>query len=171
MLVGRVVRPHGVRGEVKVEVLSDVPGRFAAGVEFFLVVHRRPPQIVRIESCRLVRGGALVLFEGIGDRDEAESLRDARLEVDLSEVPPAPEGFYYHFELVGCRCHEAEAGDLGEVSAVIEDGGGHLLEVDDGGRRLLVPFVDAFLENVDIVGRRIDLRLPPGLIEVCTSKS
>ena len=89
----------------------------------------------------------------------------------VAEVPPPPAGLYYHFELVGCRCLDAESGDLGEVTAVIEDGGGVLLEVSGAGRTLPVPFVEAFLESVDVAGKTICLRLPPGLVETCSSRS
>ena len=168
--VGRILRPHGVRGELKVEVWSDVEGRFDAGNELYLNVHGRIRRI-RIEQARPERGNILLRISGIDDRDQAEEVRNARFEVDASEVPEPPEGFYYHYQLVGCACHEEETGELGTVVEVVEDGGGFLLRVEKDDRSVLVPFVDAFLTNVDVVARRIDLRLPDGLVAVCTSKS
>lgn len=168
--VGRVLRPHGVRGELKVEVWSDVDGRFDAGNELFLNLQGRSRRI-RIESVRPERGHLLVRISGIDDRDAAEEARNARFEVDASDVPEPPEGFYYHFQLVGCACHEEEAGELGTVAEVVEDGGGFLLRAEKDGQSVLIPFVDAFLSNVDVVGRRIDLKLPDGLLAICTSKS
>lgn len=170
VLVGAIIRPHGLRGEVRVEIHSDVSERFAAGAELWAVrgsVRRR----LRVGSSRIVRGGALVLFEGCSSREQAEELRGHRLEVEMARVPPAPEGLYYYFELAGCRCFDAAEGDLGVVSEVIEDGGGVLLRVGDGERTLLVPFVEAFLRAVDVEGGRIDLELPPGLVETCASRS
>lgn len=171
VLVGLVVRPHGLRGEVRIEVLSDVSDRFAPGSELLLAAAGRPPRTVRVASFRPVRGGGVIHFAGVDGREAAEGLRGARLEVAPSQVPDAPEGMYYHFDLVGCRCVDREHGDLGEVGAVIEDGGGTLLEVTDGHRTLPVPFVEAFLEEVDVAGRRIRLHLPPGLIESCAFRS
>ncbi len=86
-------------------------------------------------------------------------------------MPAPPAGFYYHYELVGCRCFEAAEGELGEVVDLVEDGGGHLLRIRRGVRELLVPFVEAFLVRVDVERGRIDLRLPPGLVEICASGS
>ena len=126
---------------------------------------------VHLERVRPERGHLLIRLTGIDDRDAAEELRNARLEVDPDQVPEAPEGFYYHFQLEGCRCRDAEAGELGEVVEVVEDGGGSLLRVAREGSSLLIPFVDDFLERVDVEEKQIDLRLPPGLIELCTSKS
>jgi 16S rRNA processing protein RimM len=177
--VGRVVRPHGVRGEVVVAVLSDVPGRLAAGRTVLIVpdgAPETPPRAAVIASSRPQKSGLLVRFEGIDDRDRAEELRGASLEVERSQVPEAPEGTYYWYQLLGCRCRDigdiGEGGrDLGEVVDLIEDGGGLLLVVSDGERRLPVPFVASFLRGVDVERGTIDLELPPGLIEVCASRS
>ncbi|HSM52451.1 MAG TPA: ribosome maturation factor RimM, partial [Thermoanaerobaculia bacterium] len=113
----------------------------------------------------------LVELAGLTDRDAAEELRGCWLEVPAAAVPPAPEGSFYFFELVGCRCHDRLAGDLGEVVDLLEDGGGLLLLLERPGARLLVPFVERFLLRVDPAGRRIELDLPPGLVETCTSPS
>ncbi len=97
---------------------------------------------------------------------------ELRLEVSRNEVPPAPSGLHYFFELVGCRCVDGSAGELGEVTEVVESSGGLLLQVAHAdGRSLLVPYVEEFLTCVDIVGRRIELKLPRGLVEACEFKS
>jgi 16S rRNA processing protein RimM len=170
--VGRVLRAHGLRGEVRVEVLSDVEGRFDRDRELWLRPGRGPRFRSRIVGQRRDRGTLLIRFEGVDDRDRAEALRGAVIEVDPADVPPAPDDLYYHFELVGCECHDQRSGFLGEVSEVIEDGGGDMLVVRRDGRALLVPFVEAFVLEVDVhEKRRIDLRLPDGLVETCTSRS
>ncbi len=171
VLVGLITRPHGIRGEVKVEIWSDVPGRFDSGRELLRLAKGRSTREVRIASSRLTRGGAIVRFDGCQTREQAESLRGSQLAVPRSEVPDAPEGRYYHFDLVGCRCIDAALGNLGEVTEVVEDGGGVLLEVVKDGRVLSVPFVEAFLESVDVAAKQIRLRLPSGLVETCASES
>lgn len=172
ILVGRVLRAHGIRGEVRVEVLSDVEGRFDRDRELWLRPGRGPRFRTRIVSQRRDRGTLLIRFAGIDDRDRSEELRGAAIEIDPADVPPAPDDLYYHFELVGCECHDQQAGFLGEVIEVIEDGGGDMLVVRRDGRNLLVPFVEAFVLTVDVRDkRRIDLRLPEGLVETCTSRS
>ncbi len=171
VLVALVTRPHGVRGEVKIEIHSDVEGRFDPGRELVLRVAGQAPRTVRVGGFRPARGGGILRLDGWQDRDQAEALRGARLEVPLAQVPAPPAGLYYHFELVGCRCLDADQGDLGEVTAVTEDGGGVLLEVAGSGQTLPIPFVEAFLESVDVAGKEIRLRLPPGLVEICASRS
>ena len=101
----------------------------------------------------------------------AKRLRGAVLRVPRSEVPPAPRGAYYHFELVGCRVVDQRRGGLGLVEEVVEDGGGVLLRVRGDSGELLIPFVRAFLGAVDVASRRIEVDLPEGLIEACASTS
>lgn len=168
--VGRIRKPHGVRGGLSVEVLSDVEARLDIGSEVEIVLQGQPTRSAVIVGAS-GRGKALVLrFEGIETREAAEELRGAELEVSRAAVPGAPPGSYYFFELVGCLCSDTKAGELGRVERVVEDGGGLVLEIRRGDQTLLVPFVRAYLVNVDTQGRRLDLELPEGLIETCTSR-
>lgn len=170
--MGRIRRPHGVRGAVVVEVLSDHPVRFAPGSSLDVTGVDGRTRRVEIETATPFAGGLRVVFAGVASRDEAEALRGGRLEIDRAEVPPPPAGAHYLFELVGCRAFDRAAGELGAVVDVLEDGGGWLLVVErPGGGRLLLPYVERFIERVDPGAGRIDWRLPEGLIEACASGS
>ena len=171
VVVGRVLRPHGVRGAVIVEPHSDNPERFASGARLLARREGGAPRAVVVAGARPHGKALLVEVEGVVDRDAAELLRGCWLEVPAREVPPAPPGSYYFYELVGCRCHDRRAGELGEIVDLLEDGGGLLLLVERPGARLLVPFVERFLRGVDREQRRIELELPEGLVETCTSPS
>lgn len=168
--VGRVLRPHGVRGEVVVEVLSDVPARFQKGSRVTGVREGEPPLPLTVAAGRVHKTGAVVLFEGYEDRDRAGELRGLDLEIPRAEVPKARRGTYYQFELLGCLCRDRGA-ELGRVAEVIEDGGGVMLIVEGEGRRIPVPFVKEFLRRVDVARGVIDLELPEGLLETCASTS
>ena len=181
--VGRVLRPQGLRGEVVVEVLSDVPDRFAPGSRLLGVREGKPAMpampatsaiTVEVAASRAHKRGMVVRCAGSEDRDQAEELRGLWLEIPRSQVPPAEPGTYYQYELVGCLCR-VSGEELGRVAEVVEDGGGLLLiiesESEGEGRRIPVPFVREFLREVDVAGARIDLELPPGLIETCASRS
>lgn len=164
--VGRIHRPHGLRGEVTVESLTDFDRRWQPGS----VLSTDSGRLLEVVASRPHRGSLLVLFAGVEDRDAAEALRGELLEVERSAVPPAEAGSYYVFELVGCRCRDRTEGELGEVVEVVEDGGGWLLWVEQGSRRLPVPLVERFLVRVDVEAGEIDLDLPPGLVEICGSR-
>lgn len=176
--VGLIRKPHGIRGEVTVESLSDVPGRLAAGSRLLVAPpmgrHRLPatvPTWLEVVRSRPHKGVFLVTFDQVDDRDGGEALAGCFLEVPIDEVPPAEPGTWYWFQLQGCRCVDRTAGDLGTVVDLAEDGGGLLLLVEDAeGTSLPVPFVDDFLVSVDVEARRIDLDLPSGLIETCASR-
>jgi 16S rRNA processing protein RimM len=175
--VARVLRPHGLRGEVVVEVLSDVPGRLEAGSELWLAGPSDgadgagPPRRVRVAAARSLGRRRAVRLEGMADRASVEALRGAWLEVEMERVPPAPPGSYYPHELVGCRCRDRRLGELGVAQALIADGGGLLLRVVGPRGDLLVPFVETFVESVDRESRTIELALPEGLVEECGSRS
>ena len=171
VLIGRVRRAHGLAGELVVEVLTDVAGRFEAGQSVAVVREGESPREFSVVSARRHRDVLLVQLGGVVDRDQAELLRGAGLEVPRSGTPEAPEGAFYYYELVGCVCHDRALGELGSITEVIEDGGGLLLKLEGGASTLLIPFVREYLERVDVEGGRIEVVLPPGLVEICESRS
>ena len=160
-----------MRGDLLIEVLSDFPERFEVGSELDLVGIDGRRDRVCIRNSRPHNLGRIISIDRCSSRDDAEQLRAASLEIDRSATLPAPEGSYFYFELVGCRCVDGEMGDLGAVVEIIEDGGGILLRVVDGDRELMVPFVESFVDRVDVAAGVIELSLPPGFIEICASKS
>jgi 16S rRNA processing protein RimM len=187
VLVARVLRPHGVRGEVAVELLTDVADRLAPGSRLLLADGDAVPRAVPGLPAELVvtgrrpqKTGFLVRFEGIEDRDRADLLRGAWFAVPRERVPEAPTGTYYHYELLGCRCRDSGR-DLGVVVDLEENGGGLLLIVEghEGGqgptgeksRQVPIPFVQSFIREIDVAKGTIDLELPPGLLETCASTS
>jgi 16S rRNA processing protein RimM len=176
VIVGTVRRPHGVRGEVMVEVLTDVEGRFAPGRTFSRVPAGRatPSGTLTIATARTHKGAALLRFEGVEDRDAADALRGVDLAVPAADSPAPPEGTWYHHQLIGCRVTDAKEGELGTVTGVTDEGGGAMLVLEPpggGDEEILVPFVRAFLVRVSPQDGVIETDLPEGLIEACASGS
>jgi len=171
VVVGRIGKPHGVRGEVTVEVLTDVPGRFLVGERLILRGSSGASRSVTVVASRASGETRVIRLEGVETRDDAQDLRGSMLEVARDRVPSPPAGAYYHYELIGCRCTDRTAGELGRVVEVVEDGGGWLLEIEGPGRRLLVPFVEAYLVRVDVSDGLIETDVPADLIKTCTSTS
>jgi 16S rRNA processing protein RimM len=162
--IGRVVKAHGIRGEVAVDVQTDLPDRFDDGTT---VVLGGSPRV--IESSRPHQGRLLVRFEGVHDRTQAELLRGRLIEAEPRELEDTDH--YFVHELVGMRVVLDER-DLGEVSALIElppAAGYDLLEVRrDDGTTWLLPAVDdqVEVEETDGGGHRLRLLDPPeGLID------
>ena len=169
--VGRVLRAHGLKGEVVVEVLSDRPERFAPGSTLLLTQGLGAPKPVQVIAARPHPAGLRLVLSGHQDRNAAEALRGASLEVPGADLAPAPPGAFYPHDLIGYTCRDRREGDLGMVQDLIANGGGLLLVIESAGRQLLVPFVDSFLAAVDTTARTLELDLPEGLVETCASRS
>ena len=165
LVVGRIARTHGLRGEVVVNLETDFPEtRFRAGAVMF-VAGESGPQAMTIETVRFHRGRPVVRFAGVEDIEGAEALGRGDLRVAAESVAPLPEGTYYHHELVGCLVVADGGEPLGRVVRV-EAAGGPLLVVEARGREVLVPLAAEFCVSIDPCARRIEVRLPEGLFEL-----
>lgn len=162
LLVGKIGRAHGIRGEVAVQVRTDQPeDRFAPGVVFDTDLGP-----LRIASLRWTSGRLLVHFEGVTDRTGAERLRGTSLvaEVPDDERPEDPEEFFDH-QLVGLHAQTVGGDDVGEVAEVLHLPMQDVLAVrTPEGREVLVPFVAAIVPEVDLDGGRVLVDPPPGLL-------
>ena len=158
MLVGRVAKAHGIRGEVAVEVISDAPGRFSVGARIFERDRELTVQSVRPHHDRL-----LIKFEEVPDRTAAEGLRGARLEIPGGQAAPLEEGAFYPHQLEGLAVVDATGRALGTLARVEEGPANDLWVVEVDGREVLVPAVRQIVTAVDLDAGRITLDPPEGL--------
>jgi 16S rRNA processing protein RimM len=170
VVVGRIGRPHGIRGEVTIEVRTDEPDRrFADGS----VLRAEPPRglasplrSLSVAGSRWHRSTLLVTFGELPDRDAAEAARGILLfaTIDGGESPEDPDEFYAH-QLVGLTAYDEHGTRLGEVAALVRGGAQDLLTVrTPDGREALVPFVKALVPEVDLAGGRVVVADRPGLV-------
>ncbi len=168
LAVGRVIRPHGIHGEVAVDVRTDDPAeRFAGG----RVLATDPPEAgpLTVESARWHSGRLLVAFAGITDRSQAEVLRGVWLTVDSAEVPaPADPDEFHDQQLIGLRVVTAAGEPVGTVTDVQHPGQDLLVIEPATGEpgEVLVPFVSAIAVEVDLAAGRLVIDPPPGLLEL-----
>ncbi|HEX4439860.1 MAG TPA: ribosome maturation factor RimM [Thermoanaerobaculia bacterium] len=166
LLVGIVRRPHGLRGELSVQPLTDFPERFAAGS---VVTWRRgdASRELRVAAARPHGERILIAFEGVGDADAARALQDGELSIPGAGATPPPDGFFYAHEVAGWECVDPSGRRLGVAAGLEKTPGGALLSVTrDGGKEALVPFVHGIVVDVDRERRRIVLDPPEGLMEL-----
>jgi 16S rRNA processing protein RimM len=163
VLVGIVARPHGLTGEVVVEVHSDAPGRFAPGSELIARGPGGAAHGVRVEGSRPLQSRLLVRFEGVTTRDAAEALRDHDLLIPRSRVALLPAGRHYRFELLGLRVRTREGVELGIVEDVFGTGSNDVLVVRGGAGELLLPMLDTVLLEVSLERGECLVAVPPGL--------
>ena len=186
--VARILRPHGRRGEVAAEILTDFPEHLTRLASAQLWDARpaagaKPPRQAAIRSCWLTpprrraghsrggparRGGqAIFHFEGSDSISDAEKLVGLEVRIPLAERLPLPAGRYYVTDLIGCEVREKDGGLLGRVRDVQFTGedvaGTPLLEVDSAQGEVLIPLADEICVRIDVTARRIDVVLPDGL--------
>ncbi len=154
--VGRVARSHGVRGEVAVELLTEVPDRFAPGS----TLQAEDGSSLTIESARPHQSRMLVTFQGVGDRTAADALRGAYLFVPETSLPDLPEGRYWPHQLEGCDVVDEDGRAIGRLVEVLAgpEGGNDVWAVDGEGGRRLVPAVRDAVVSVDVGARRVVVR-------------
>jgi 16S rRNA processing protein RimM len=167
VVVGRIVRPHGIRGQVVVESLTDFDERrFQAGGVLTVVQGERTGRVT-IASSRPHGRRWVVGFEGVGSIDEAEAWRGAELRISDAELTPLPDGRFYLHDLIGCRVTTTDGVVVGEVQRVDDfNGPAMLLVVEMPGGEALVPFADTICRHVDIEAKTIVIAPPPGLLEL-----
>lgn len=166
LMIGRVIKPHGIKGEVAIEPTTDEPDiRFAIGEVLSGRQGNKETQLT-IKSLRAHQNRLLVTFEEIPDRTAAESLRGMRFFAEpLEREAEDEEGFYDH-ELIGLMAVDLHGGDLGEVVEVHHGPAGTLLEVDLGEKTALVPFVHQIVPEVDLCTGTVTIDPPEGLLDL-----
>jgi 16S rRNA processing protein RimM len=169
LVVGRVVRAHGVTGELVVEVRTDDPGtRFAPGTTLRAKPSRGGPQRdYVVDSAREHSGRLLVRLDGVADRTAADSMRGTLFLVDSADLPPIeePDEFYDH-QLEGLQVMTTTGTPVGSVAEVLHTAAGELLSVRTEGGEVLVPFVSAIVTAVSLTDQTIEIDPPEGLLEL-----
>ncbi|HET6153311.1 MAG TPA: ribosome maturation factor RimM, partial [Marmoricola sp.] len=172
IVVGRIGKPHGIKGEVSVETRTDEPDRRFADGAVLKSENKRPgapgPAHLTVAGTRWHSGRLLVRFAEIADRNAAEEARGTVLAIDLDpdESPEDPEEFYDH-QLVGLAVVTTDGRDVGVLREIVHGSAQDLLVVSaatDGGPDVLVPFVSALVPQVDVPGGRIVVADLPGLL-------
>ena len=167
--VARIVRPHGRRGEVAAEILTDFPERLTRLKAAALWDGRVEPRRAAIRSCWISqsRGGqAIFHFEGSDSISSAEKLVGLEVQIPFGERMALSSGSYYVSDLTGCEVCEKDGAALGRVSDVQFTGGTPLLVVDSPRGELLIPLAQEICVRVDTAARRIEVALPEGLREL-----
>jgi len=168
LVVGRVVRAHGITGELVIEVRTDDPdGRFAPGSSLRARAKDGPERRYTVDSARPHSGRLLVRLEGIADRNAADALRGTVFLVDSADLPAIedPDEFYDH-QLEGLQVVTIAGTAVGSVAEVLHTGAGELLSVRTDEGEVLVPFVSAIVTSVSLADQTIVIDPPDGLLDL-----
>jgi 16S rRNA processing protein RimM len=171
LVVGRVVKAHGIGGEVVVDVRTDDPyDRFAPGTALRARARDKTERSFVVDSMREHGGRLLVRLDGVTSRDAADGLRGSLFIVDTADLPPIedPDEFYDH-QLEGLRVRTLAGQDVGSVAEVLHTAAGEILAVtpaDGDGPEILVPFVGAIVTAVSLDDDLIEIDPPDGLLDL-----
>lgn len=170
LVVGRIVKAHGITGEVVVEVRTDDPGgRFTRGKTLRGRVSRGGTQRDFVIDAVREHGGRLLMrLAGVTDRDAADALRGTLFLVDSDDLPPISEpDEYYDHQLEGLSVRTVSGDDVGAVAEVLHTPAGELLSIKTPeGREVLVPFIAAFVPTVSLTDGLIEIDPPEGLLDL-----
>ncbi len=164
VVIGRLRKPHGLRGEMLLEVLTDYPeARFYPGAVIYIGPRRLP---LTIREVKPHRDGLLLAFEGYPDRSSVEPLRNQWVTIEAEEVIPAQEeDAYYDFEVLGAQVETEEGRVLGRLVEIIETAGNDVFVVQPAqGPEILLPVTQEVIRHLDPERRVIIVHLLPGLI-------
>ena len=164
VIIGRLRKPHGIRGEMTLEVLTDHPeARFHPGAVIFVGPRQVP---LTLRSVRPFRDGLLVAFEGYPDRSAVEIFRNQWITIPAEEVAaPESEDEYYDFEVLGLEVVTEEGRVLGSLVEILETGANDVFIVEpEQGPPILLPVIDEVIRELDFEAGRIVVRLLPGLL-------
>ena len=163
-VVGTIARPHGIRGQVVLNVETDFPDeRFRSGSELF-VGRRGGIEPLTLTTVRFHQGRPIVGIAGVDSIDDAQRLAGLELRVPADRLVRLPEGTFYRHELIGCGVETGEGRPVGTVTHVEGTMDASRLVVDADGDEVLIPLNDAICTRIDAVGKRIVIEPPEGLL-------
>lgn len=160
LAVGRVVKPHGVRGEISVEVHTDHLERFDPSNTVFV---GDGENAFTVEGYRVHKSSILLKLEGIENRSQAEKLRGKWLKIPFDEALPLNEGEYFLFQAIGLDVFTDNGENLGKIVEIIETGANNVFVVDGNHGELLIPDIDEVVISVEIDKGKMVISVIPGL--------
>jgi 16S rRNA processing protein RimM len=161
LIIGRVLKPFGVRGELKIEILTDFPERFASLRQVFLGDDAKS---FAVESARLHSGAALIKLAGVDTPEAAATLREQLVYVALEDAVPLPENRVYLYQLIGLRVRTTDGQVLGAITEVLDTRANDVYVVSDGTREILLPAIPEVVREIAFEHREMVVQLLEGLI-------
>jgi len=164
--IGKAVKPFGVKGEMKIQSLTDFPERFQNLKSVYLVSPTGKEIQVTVQSVRYTGAVPYLLFKGYDTPEQAKTLNGWFLKVPEQETMPLPEGRYYWYELIGMEVVSEEGETLGTIVDIFETGSNDIYVMKQGKRETYLPAIREVIKQVDRQAKRMVVRLMDGLMEL-----
>lgn len=160
LAVGRVLRPHGLRGELLLETLTDFPERLDDAETVYLGAAAEPHPL---EAARRRRGQLLIRLRDCADRDAADAFCGQLVQIRIEDSAPPPPGSYYHHQIIGLSVLTEEGEALGEVTEILETGANDVYVVNGLSGEILLPALQSVIRRIDLDAKRMTVHLLDGL--------
>ncbi len=162
--VGRVVKPHGVRGSVKILSYGETLGQLSAGDKLISVTSDGTTEReITLVGLGGYKQGYIGTFEELKDLEQAREMAGKELFVPEDRLLALPEGEYYHFQLIGLRVETRDGEELGSIRSILETGSNDVYVVEKGGKEILIPAIEDVIVEVDLEAKKVIVDLPEGL--------
>ncbi len=162
LVIGKIIKPHGVHGEMRLEVHTDLPERFTWLKEVY--VGETPLKSFAVESVRFHKTWVLIKLLGVESRDEVESLRGQWVQVPKHESISLEEGEYFLYQIIGASVYGDDGDFIGEITDVIETKANNVFVVQGPYGEVLLPDIDEVIKQVNLDSGLVIVHLIPGLI-------
>ena len=165
LIVGKILKPHGIRGAVKVQSITDHPERFKQIDMIYIGNEEQPKKEYQLEQVVFTPKHLVIYLNGVNSRNDAEVLRDRYLYVPKPDAIVLPEGAFFYYELIGMQVQDETGVILGIVKDVVDYPAQRLLVVKKDSQDYLVPDVPDIVRNIDAQTRKITIHVIEGLFE------
>lgn len=160
VLIGKLGRPHGIKGEIMMQIISDIPQHLRQGRKVFL---GKDKQEFTITNVRPKNTALLISFENMNNPEDVRKLTNQNVFVAVKDLPPLPVGTYYHHQLIGLSVMEADQ-LIGVIEDILITGANDVYVVrETNGKELLIPAIDSVILDIHLQEHRMDVVIPEGL--------
>lgn len=167
VVIGEVIKPHGIRGEFHVANHADSPSLYAPGARVWFRAPGKPERPVNILSCRPHQGRLLLTIEGVADRDAADALRGMEVVVRAEDMPELDDGEVYLHEIVGYDVVLLDGSKVGVLESFMDIPGQDVWVIRaPDGKEILLPAHEETVPEIDATARKITINPPPGLLDL-----
>ena len=159
--IGKILAPWGIKGKLKVEVVTDFPQRFAPSSQIY--INRQP---MTIDSTEWHKRKAIIKLNSVDSVEQAQRLRGQPVEIHHSQLKPLPEGQYYHFQLIGLEVWTTQGELLGNITEILTAASNDNYIVSGAKGNILIPAIEDVIKSVDLDKRRLVIEAIDGLLSL-----
>lgn len=165
-VVGKIINSHGIKGEVKVQQITDFPERFQIGNTIYITDQEENLIPLKIDGFRSHKNNLLLHFKGYNSINDIEPLKGKELKINEDQQEELGENEFYYHEIIGCKVITTENEELGMIESILSPGANDVWVVrGNNNQEILIPYIEPVVKHVNIEDKKVTIELMEGLIE------